>query len=128
MDMDRRNRRLFIGCGNEKMAVVDADKGTVITTVPIGVHVDATWFDPETKLIFNANRATITVIRQEGSDQYKVVQTIQTLGHANTLAIDPKNHRVFATTSMYKTDPAANGAKATETAIPGTATLLIYEP
>jgi DNA-binding beta-propeller fold protein YncE len=128
MDMDRKNRRLFIGCGNEKMAVVDADKGSVIATVPIGVHVDATWFDRETKLIFNANRATITVIRQEGSDKYEVVQTVSTLGHANTLAIDPKNHRVFATTSMYKTDPAANGGKATETAIPGTATLLIYEP
>ncbi len=128
MDMDRKNRRLFIGCGNEKMAVVDADKGTVLTTAPIGVHVDATWFDPETRLIFNANRSNITVIRQENSDRYKVVQTIQTLGHANTLAIAPKNHRVFATTSMYKTIPAINGGKATETAIPGTATLLIYEP
>jgi len=128
MDMDRKNRRLFIGCGNEKMAVVDADKGTVVTTAPIGVHVDATWFDPETKLVFNANRATITVIRQKDKDTYEVVQTIQTLGHANTLAIDHKNHRVFAATAMFKTEPATNGGKATETALPGTSALLIYEP
>ena len=45
MAMDRPNRRLFIGCRNKLMAVVDADSGKVITTVPIGEHVDATAFD-----------------------------------------------------------------------------------
>jgi DNA-binding beta-propeller fold protein YncE len=129
MDIDRKNRRLFIGCGNEKMAVVNADTGEVIKTLPIGVHVDATWFDPETKLIFNANRSSITVIRQETQDDYNVVQTIETLGHANTLAIDFKTHRVFAATSLWKTepaDPAAPNAKPKESVIPGTAAVLIY--
>ena len=55
MAIDRANRRLFLGCRSKVMAVMNADTGQVITTLPIGDHVDATAFDPETKLIFNSN-------------------------------------------------------------------------
>jgi hypothetical protein len=34
--MDRANRRLFIGCRSKVMAVMNADTGRVITTLPIG--------------------------------------------------------------------------------------------
>src|ERR1019366_9936199 len=54
MAMDRANRRLFLGCRRKVMAVLDAHSGKVITTLPIGDHVDATAFDPETKLVFNS--------------------------------------------------------------------------
>jgi hypothetical protein len=132
MDLDRKNRRLFIGCGNEKMAVVNADTGEVITTQPIGVHVDATWFDAGTGLIFNANRSSITVLHQDGKDKYRVVQKVDTEGHANTLAVDFKTHKVYAATSMYKTEPVADGApagtKPKDTVIPGTAAILVYAP
>src|SRR6266581_4031912 len=43
--IDRKHRRLFVGCDNKMMAVVNADNGKVITTLPIGEGVDATWFD-----------------------------------------------------------------------------------
>jgi DNA-binding beta-propeller fold protein YncE len=46
MAIDRGNRRLFVGCRSKVMAVVNADTGQVITTLPIGDHVDATAFDP----------------------------------------------------------------------------------
>ena len=49
MAMDRANRRLFLGCRSKVMAVMNADTGKVITTLPIGDHVDATAFDPETE-------------------------------------------------------------------------------
>src|SRR5579863_7747670 len=63
MAMDRANRRLFVGCRSKVMAVLDADTGKVVTTLPIGDHVDATAFDPETRLIFNSNgEGTVTVI------------------------------------------------------------------
>src|SRR5246127_5990201 len=42
MAIDRPNRRLFIGCRSRVMAVMNADTGQVITTLPIGDHVDAT--------------------------------------------------------------------------------------
>jgi DNA-binding beta-propeller fold protein YncE len=99
MAMDRTNRRLFLGCRSKVMAVVDADSGKVIATVPIGDHVDATAFDPETKLIFNSNgEGTITVIHQDSPDTYSVVETVKTAPRAKTMALDPKTHRLFLST------------------------------
>jgi len=98
--IDRANRRLFIGCRSKVMAVMDADLGKVITTLPIGDHVDATTYDPETKLIFNSNgEGTITVIRQESPDKYSVVETVKTLPRAKTMALDPKTHQLFLSTA-----------------------------
>lgn len=98
--MDRANRRLFVGCRSKVMAVMNADSGKVITTLPIGDHVDATAFDPETKLIFNSNgEGTITVIREESPDKYSVVETVKTLPRAKTMALDPKTHRLFLSTT-----------------------------
>jgi YVTN family beta-propeller protein len=100
MAMDRAHRRLFLGCRSKVMAVVDADSGKVITTLPIGDHVDATAFDTETKLIFNSNgEGTITVIHQDSPDQYTIVETVKTAPRAKTMALDPKTHRLFLSTA-----------------------------
>ena len=100
MAIDRTNRRLFVGCRSKVMAVMNADTGHVITTLPIGDHVDATSFDPETRLIFNSNgEGTVTVIRQESPDKYSVAQTVKTLPRAKTSALDPKTHELFLSTA-----------------------------
>jgi len=100
MAMDRPNHRLFIGCRSKVMAVMNADTGQVITTLPIGDHVDATAFDQEMKLIFNSNgEGTITVIHQDGPDKYSIVETVKTLPRAKTMALDPKTHRLFLSTT-----------------------------
>jgi hypothetical protein len=99
MGMDRANRRLFLGCRSKVMAVMNADTGQVITTLPIGDHVDATAFDAATKLIFNSNgEGTITVIHQDSPEKYSVVETVKTLPRAKTMALDPKTHRLFLST------------------------------
>ena len=99
MAMDRPNRRLFIGCRNKLMAVVDADSGKVITTVPIGEHVDATAFDSDFRLIFNSNgEGTITVVHEDTPDKYSVVETVKTVPRARTIALDPKTHQLFLPT------------------------------
>src|SRR5438309_11371051 len=48
--LDGKNRRLFSACDNKMMAIVDADSGKLITTVPIGEGVDAAAFDRESNL------------------------------------------------------------------------------
>jgi DNA-binding beta-propeller fold protein YncE len=99
MAMDRANRRLFVGCRSKVMAVLDADTGKVVSTLPIGDHVDATAFDPEIKLIFNSNgEGTITVIREDSADKYSIVETVKTAPRAKTMALDPKTHRLFLST------------------------------
>lgn len=100
MAIDRPNRRLFIGCRNKVMAVMNADTGKVITTLLIGDHVDATAFDAETKLIFNSNgEGTITVIRQDSPDRYSQIETVKTVPRAKTMALDPRTHRLFLSTA-----------------------------
>jgi YVTN family beta-propeller protein len=99
MAMDRRSRRIFIGCRNKVMAVVEADSGKVITTVPIGDHVDATAFDPDSRLIFNSNgEGTISVVREDSPDKYSLVQTVKTVPGARTVALDSKTHQLFLST------------------------------
>jgi YVTN family beta-propeller protein len=98
--MDRENRRLFIGCRSKVMAVMNADTGQVITTVPIGDHVDATAFDSESKLIFNSNgEGTVSVIHEDSADKYSPVETVKTAPRAKTMALDPKTHQLFLSTA-----------------------------
>jgi len=100
MALDRTNRRLFIGCRSKVMAVINVDTGKVITTLPIGDHVDATTYDSDLHLVFNSNgEGTITVIRQESPDKYSVVENVKTLPKAKTMALDPKTHQLFLSTA-----------------------------
>src|SRR5437660_7592158 len=49
---DPKTNRLFIGCGEAKMVVMDAANGKVIGSFPIGARVDFAGFDPDAKLVF----------------------------------------------------------------------------
>ncbi|MGH8265955.1 MAG: YncE family protein, partial [Steroidobacteraceae bacterium] len=48
--LDAARERLFAGCDNKVMAVVDGKSGHLLGTAPIGGGVDATAFDPGTGL------------------------------------------------------------------------------
>jgi sugar lactone lactonase YvrE len=99
--IDRKNRRLFVGCGgNKKMAIVDADSGKVLATPAIGEGCDATAFDADRGLAFaSAGDGTITVIQESGADKFSVAQTVTTQKAARTMALDPKTHRLFTVTA-----------------------------
>src|SRR6202161_3688414 len=68
--MDIANRRLFAGCSNKMMAVINADSGKVIATPAIGEGVDANGFDPGTGYAFASNRGsgTLTVVHEDSPD------------------------------------------------------------
>jgi DNA-binding beta-propeller fold protein YncE len=102
MAIDREHRRLFVGCHNEMMAVLDADTGHVIATVPIGRGVDANRFDPGTGLAFSSNGdGTLTVVREESPGKFSVVENVPTERGARTMALDLKTHRIFTVTAQF---------------------------
>ena len=110
MAMDRKNRRLFVTCHNEKMIVLDADSGKVIATPVIGKGIDACVFDSETNLAFSSNGdGTLTVVQEESPEQYKVAANVKTEIGARTMALDAKTHNIFLVTAKFK--PAAAGAR-----------------
>jgi YVTN family beta-propeller protein len=125
--MDAKHRRLFAGCGNEVMAVVNADSGKVITTLPIGKGVDANGFDPGTELAFSSNGdGTLTVAHQDAPDKFTVVQNAATQKGARTMALNPENHDVYLVTAEIEEQPPAEGQTRPRRSMkPGTFTLLV---
>ncbi len=94
--MDRAGRRLFVGCHNNMMAVVNADTGAMIQTAPIGAHVDAAAFDKEAKTVFfSCGDGTVSVFQEETPDKLVAAGTITTEPGAKTAALDPKTHNLF---------------------------------
>src|SRR5215471_11357842 len=69
--IDRKNRRLFVGCDNKMMAVVDADTGKVLATPAIGEGVDATAFDEGSGLAFaSCGEGMLTVVKEESPGKF----------------------------------------------------------
>jgi len=94
--MDIKNNILFSGCHNKMMVISDAKTGKVITTVPIGGHVDACAYDPETHLVFSSNgEGNLTVVREESPEIFKVIDNIQTEKGLRTMAFDPNTHNIY---------------------------------
>ena len=128
MAMDRITRRLFVGCGNKKMIVMNADNGHVVTDLPIGQGVDATAFDPETKLAFSSNgEGTLTVVHEDTADKYTIVENAPTQRGARTMAVDLKSHVVYLATAQFGPPPAPTPERPhpRPTMIPGSFVILV---
>lgn len=111
MAMDTKTRRIFSGCDNKMMSVMNADTGQVVTTVPIGEGVDATWFDPGTKYVFDScgRDGVLTVIHEDSPDKFTVVENVKTEPGARTMALNPKTHVVYLAVAQTETLPPAEG-------------------
>jgi YVTN family beta-propeller protein len=106
LSMDKKNRRLFAGCGNKKMAVVDADSGKVVASPTIGEGCDATAFDADRGLAFaSAGDGTVTVVKEGGGDKFSVAQTVITQKSARTMVIDSKTHQIFTVAARVSSPP-----------------------
>ncbi len=126
--LDREHQRLFIGCSNKLMVVMDAVNGRVVTTLPIGSGVDGTGFDPGENLAFSSNGdGTLTVIREETPTQYRVLDTVTTQRGARTMTVDPATHRVLLVSADFASTPAptADRPHPRPTVVPGSFVLLI---
>jgi DNA-binding beta-propeller fold protein YncE len=105
--IDGAHRRLFAGCHNKIMAVVDADSGKVVASPPIGVGVDADQFDPGTGFAFSSNGSgSLSVIHEDSPDRFTAVEDVPTQAGARTMAIDTKTHQVFLVTAQFTPPPA----------------------
>ena len=127
MAIDLAQHRLFLGCDNKLMLMVDSTNGKVVYSVPIGDGVDSNWFDPATKLAFSSNggAGTVTIAHQESPTVLKVVQTLKTARGGRTMALDPATHTIYVAATDYEPQPA--GSKDRPKAIAGTFKVLIYQ-
>jgi len=127
--MDRKQRRLFAGCDNKMMAVVDADTGKVIATPAIGDGVDANAFDPKTDLAFaSCGEGVLTVVHEDSPTKFSVAQTVTTQPGARTMALDEKTHNVYLVTAKFGPPPAptADNPHPRRTILPDSFVVLVY--
>jgi DNA-binding beta-propeller fold protein YncE len=114
--VDTDHGRLFAACTNMRMVVLNADTGQTVAALPIGLGADAIGYDPNRGLIFTADggsSGSLTIIRQDVTDTYSVVQSLPTRQNARTLAINPSNGEVYLASVIYGAElnnPPINGA------------------
>ena len=129
--MDRANGILFAVC-NKVMAVVDAKKDAMITTVPICSGPDAAAFDPGKKLAFaSCGDGTISVVQESSPTDFKVVQTVQTQRGARTMSLDPMTHRLYTVAVEYGPAPeptTPGGRPGRQPTLHNTFSLILIDP
>ena len=102
--IDLAKGRLFATCHSGKMIVLDAESGKVLDTPAIGKGTDACTFDPVLGLAFSSNGdGTLTIVQENKSGHYEVVENAMTQAGARTMALDTKTHHVFLVTAKPKT-------------------------
>lgn len=129
--LDATHHRLFATCNNKMLVMLDTKTGRVLSTLPIGDHVDGCAFDDATQLVFaSCGDGTTTIAKEQGPNRLTLVQTLQTERGARTIALDPKTHRIFLPTAQFQPAPSPSpGASPTRpTIVPKTLKLLVYEP
>jgi DNA-binding beta-propeller fold protein YncE len=102
MGLDAENHRVFSGCHNKIMTILDTTAGKVIASVSIGANVDGNGFDSGTGLAFSANGdGTLNVVREASPGKFEVVETITTQRGSRTMAIDPKTHNIYLPAAQF---------------------------
>lgn len=125
--VDNAGHRLFMGCVNSLMMVVDTTDGRVVAKLPIGRGSDAVAFDPVRKRAFSSNGAdgTISVFQQTTPDAYRALPPVQTSISGRTMAIDPSTGRLFVAAADTDPNPTPGGRAKVR---PGTLKLLMLDP
>jgi len=128
MAIDPRNHRLFVGCRNKKMIVLDAETGKVIATPEIGSGVDANAYDPDTGCAFSSNGdGTLTVVHEDDPMTFRVLENVKTLPGARTMALDPKTHTIYLATARFEEpkDGEPQGRRGRPPMLPGSFRILV---
>ncbi len=129
MAFDAAHHRLFLGCGNKMMVMMDSTNGKVVSSVPIGDGVDANVFDPETQLAFSSNgEGNVTIAHEDSPDKLTVVQTLATQRGARTMALDPKTHKIYLAVADYEpvAKPDTDASNQPPKMVPGSFKILVY--
>jgi hypothetical protein len=101
---DSTNARLFVGCLNASLAVVDAVSGKVVAYQLACGGVDAGGFDPESRLVLlSCAEGVVSIIHQVSPNNYELIDSLKTQLWARTMALDPVTKKIFLPTADMET-------------------------
>ncbi|HTZ82356.1 MAG TPA: hypothetical protein VMB66_04150 [Candidatus Acidoferrales bacterium] len=134
MDIDTVHHRIFIGCRGGTGApslfvVVDAASGKIVASQPIGPGVDAVEFDSTSRFIYVAagGKGLLFIFREDTPDKYTLVQNVETLPGARTLALDQKTGRLYLPVADMGAPPppTAENPRPRQRMVPGSFSVLV---
>jgi YVTN family beta-propeller protein len=126
--IDKVAHRLFSVCDGKVMAITDAQTGKQVARATIGEGPDAAAFDAKRKLVFSSNgEGTLTVVKQDSADAYRVAETVKTQRGARTMALDSMSGKVYLVTADFGPAPPATPDQPHPRPVPvsGTFTVLV---
>ncbi|MEI9947124.1 MAG: YncE family protein [Chitinophagaceae bacterium] len=124
LSIDIKTNRLFAGCGNKFLIVMDASNGKIIDKLSIGDGCDGVAFDPVTKNIFTSNgEGTMSVFHEATAGKFDLIPIVVTKRGARTITVDPETHLVYLPTSEFEPQPAHSPGR--PKMIPGTFQILV---
>jgi DNA-binding beta-propeller fold protein YncE len=124
ISMDRGTHRLFIGCRNNKLVVMNAADGTIVANFPIGAFVDATAF--RDGLAFaSCGDGSLTIIREVSPDKFELAQVLKTELGARTMAVDPTGVMIYLPTADLTFPPGSTPAHPRPVPVPETFRILV---
>ncbi len=108
--LDKKTNILFAGC-EKLLMIVDATNGNIIDKITIGDGCDGVVFDEATKTIYTANgEGTITVIQEENTAKFSLVENAITKKGARTITLDNQTHLLYLPTADFEqADPNQKG-------------------
>jgi len=97
MALDPEHHRAFLSCeGNELMTVIDLDKKSAITFLPLPGGPDVIKFDPGLRRIYVAcYSGAIAVFHQDDADHYRKLEDFRVQHAVHTVAVDLKTHKLY---------------------------------
>jgi sugar lactone lactonase YvrE len=100
---DAQSNRLFSGCANGHMVVVDAANGRNVANLAIGMMSDSVSIDTRRRLVFTANGpGTLTAVRVGADDHYTIARTLPTFFGGRAMTLDPATGTLFVTHGHMK--------------------------
>lgn len=129
--IDAKRHRLFAGCGNKMMVMLDTESGKVLDHVAVGAGVDGAEFDSELQLAFcpSGGEGKVTIAKVDG-DKLVQLQELKTAAGCRTMTMDVKSHRIYLPAAQFEAQSAtAPGApRQRPKVIAGSFKVLVYEP
>jgi YVTN family beta-propeller protein len=129
--LDAGHHRLFAGCHNQMMVMLDTESGKVVGSAPIGSGIDGCAFDDATQFAFaSCGDGTTTIAREQAPNKLTVVQILKTARGARTMALDPETHRIYLPTAQFQPppSPSPDASAGRPSVVPNTLKLLVYGP
>jgi len=111
LGLDVKNHILFAMCSRPNVcAIVNADDGKALATLPIGNGTDGGGFNPNTMEAFSSNGrdGTLTIIKESSPTNFVVEQTVQTKAGCRTSTLDTKNNHIVVICTERPPEAATN--------------------